>query len=67
MRNSLQPEFVMQPIEYRRLGDPMIIRISVTLGLLFYVAHSRSSLHSQVRRTTYVCHEQDDSDQLSWL
>jgi hypothetical protein len=22
----------MQPIEYRRLGDPMIIRISVTLG-----------------------------------
>ena len=27
----------MQPIEYRRLGDRMIIRNSVTLGLLFYV------------------------------
>ena len=31
----------MQPIEYRRLGDPMIIRISVTLGLLFYVGTER--------------------------
>jgi len=34
----------MQPIEYRRLGDPMIIRISVTLGLLFYVGTEREFL-----------------------
>jgi hypothetical protein len=31
----------MQPIEYRCLGDPTIIRISVTLGLLFYVGTER--------------------------
>jgi hypothetical protein len=31
----------MQPTEYRRLGDPMIIRNSVTLGLPFYVGTER--------------------------
>jgi hypothetical protein len=35
----------MQLIEYRRLGDPMIIRVSVTLGLLFHVGTERFGSH----------------------
>ena len=31
----------MQPIEYRPPDDPMIIKNSVTLGLLFYVGAER--------------------------
>ena len=35
---------MMQPIEYRRLGDPMIFRISVTVGLLFLLRNSPGAL-----------------------